>query len=361
MIRKCPLFLFFILLFCSCKSENQTSANVVDQIILSFYPQNKSSVFPSDLTIYVDLAVKPEVGKIVFSVWRDGGDVPGTISIEEIDKKFRVYFTPIERAEGTYMVYFGYGSEVTFWAFFAEGEFSPLIFRPDSMPTDGEKNFPLENTMYVSFAYAVNPDVIDEETVRLIMIKPSLEEEIVPVRMSLYSNSVVVSAGAISLSTNYRIEVTNVVSLPYQNNPGTLSYKARFRSFDFSPPYIVGCSPDFCVRQCAEVDFLRGLEIRFREDEELDELSVLDNFILEKNGRRVVFSEVYKVFDTVELIKRNSISDPIKLYIYRNKIFVDFGDGISSDAIIKIYVLPRLSDSSGNLINDFFSWCVKVI
>ncbi|MCS7212674.1 MAG: hypothetical protein NZ927_00380 [Candidatus Calescibacterium sp.] len=354
-----------ILLFCiislfvlSCKGSSSSTSSGSSFWILDFYPKDKSSLSPSDIEIYVVVDFNPVSENIKFSVWKEGEPVAGRILTEKQSKSYRIKYELIERGEGTYLVYFNYGDRATFWTFFAETTRIIPNFDKFSVPRDGYKNFPYGSSIIISEENLLNFWTIDDETV--VLKKKFLFESFdVSYDISFVPNSILVNILDYESSKNYQLDVTGVIFL--EGNPEFAHTKLNFRSVDTSRPFVKTCSPDFCIRQgsCSQIDSLSSFDIIFGDDEEIDPISVSENFIVELNGSRVIFGEIWSVYETQSLVSKNP-AGTAKLYVFPNRIYFDFGSQVDNSNI-SIYILPKLSDTSGNSIDSFFSWCINVL
>ncbi|MDQ7082981.1 MAG: hypothetical protein Q9N34_08620 [Aquificota bacterium] len=169
--------------------------------------------------------MKPEPDKIRFLLWRGGEPVPGGISVrkivkrvegvgEQVAERYRVYFEPVEFDEGTYIAYFNYAGEATFWTFSVEITRVIPEFTAFRVPKDGERNFPPEGTIVVSFQRLINIDTVDIETVR-VMKRIELGEYLpIPFESEYYyPNLIAISPGEREISTNCVVEISGVSEL----------------------------------------------------------------------------------------------------------------------------------------------------
>jgi|GEM_PF-885469 hypothetical protein len=370
-------FLLIILLgqnFISCRgnssSQENTSTKSTNSEIVEIFPPNGKGVFPEELTIYVVLRTQPSIYDVRFAVWKEGKQVAGTINISKSGDFWKVSFEPIQKEEGSYIAYFNYGLQATFWTFFAEITRQTPEFEKVQFPPDDEKNFPVEGTIFVSFEKLINPFSVDEDTVNLIKRGVAGEENI-PADISYYPNYIIISSGKRESSSNYKVSITGIVPL-FSGNPSfsVLDDSLRFRTVDIEKPYITSCLPNFCSMNssCAVVQgSISQIEIDFNENEEIDVQSVIENIqfylnTISAKNQKMKFKRIYKYFDKLELIYQDqSIYTPEwELYIYPNRVFVNLKEAISSPSEIAIYILPQFQDSSGNKINEFISWCITV-
>jgi len=191
-------FLLIILLgqnFISCRgnssSQENTSTKSTNSEIVEIFPPNGKGVFPEELTIYVVLRTQPSIYDVRFAVWKEGKQVAGTINISKSGDFWKVSFEPIQKEEGSYIAYFNYGLQATFWTFFAEITRQTPEFEKVQFPPDDEKNFPVEGTIFVSFEKLINPFSVDEDTVNLIKRGVAGEENI-PADISYYPNYIII-------------------------------------------------------------------------------------------------------------------------------------------------------------------------
>ncbi len=354
------ILVFPVLFMLSCKGSGGGSrgSEKVDKVIKELYPPHKSQVSPDGISAYVILGVQPDQQKINFMLLRNGERVVGDIKIEKTENGFLVEFVPIAQAEGTYTAFFGYGDETVLWTFFAETTKAIPLFQGFSIPKNGERNFPIQGTMALSFEVFINPETIDEQTVKLIREEVGGKEE-VRYNIAFIPNTIVISSEDMSSSTNYKISVSGLATLPSQEPfPTIFEREIDFRSIDMEKPSVNGCSPDFCIRDCSNVDELKNIEILFNENEDIDPSSFEDIYI-EVEGRRLIFREIYYVKDKVELIAKNT-SGSGKIYIFPNKILIEIEPPVENGKV-RVYILPGLSDSSGNMLKEFFAWCINVL
>jgi hypothetical protein len=363
------LSLGYIVLGCKSSNKNQTTSPI-SGIIDSFFPPKNKGIFPNELQIYVILNQKPDPQGVRFLVWRNGIQIPGKIIQEEIKEqgKYKVIFEPTEKEQGTYVVYFNYGVEAIFWTFWSEVTKTIPFFPQFSYPPHGSKNFPPGSSISISLRKAINPYTIDDETIRLIKLDISGEQDSI-FDVSYLPNSLIWLPDRMEASSNYKAVITGIVPLS-ENSPSTIHYETGFRTQDLEKPSIVSCNPKFCtLSSCDEVkgEFF-DMWIEFQKNEELLPQSVLDNFKVYvdlPSGTEIVdFSKVY-VYDvfsrSLKLILEKNLAPKRSIIIYPNKIEVRFEDLLQPPSTVRIYILPTLSDSSGNQINDFFSWCIKVV
>lgn len=350
------LVILSVFLILACKEGEK----IIPDISYGFHqvnPPDKSSVLPENFEIYVVVDFEPVLENVKFLVWREGELLPGSLNLEKVGNLYKVNYVPVEKEEGTYLAYFSYADKATFWTFFAEVTKSIPIFSKISVPYDNYKNFPPGASIFISEEKFLNFMTIDEETV-IVRKKFLFESFEVPYDISFFPNSIILNLEEYESSRNYEVEVTGLLFL--DENPGVANTKIRFRTIDMRAPYIKTCSPDFCVRQgsCSVVDSLRTFEIFFGDDEEIDPVSSSENLVVELDGQKISFGEVWAVGETSELILKNP-GGTGKLYVFPNRLYFDFGEDIPSGKI-NIYILPSLSDTSGNSINAFFSWCIDI-
>lgn len=370
-------FLLIILIsqiFTLCRGKNSSQENTAtknaNSEIVEIFPLNGKGVFPEELTIYVVLRTQPSIYDVRFTVWKEGKQVAGTINISKSGDFWKVSFEPIQKEEGSYIAYFNYGLQATFWTFFAETTSQVPEFEKNHFPPDDEKNFPVEGTIFVSFEKLINPFSVDEDTVNLIR-RGVAGDENVPADISYYPNHIIISSGKRESSSNYKVSITGVVPL-LSGNPSfsILDDSFGFRTVDIEKPYIMGCSPSFCSTKsgCAVVQgSISQIEIDFNENEEIDVQSAIENIqfylnTISAKNQKMKFKRIYKYFDKLELIYEDqSIYTPEwELYIFPNKVFVNLKDLISAPSEIAVYILPQFQDSSGNKINEFISWCITI-
>ncbi len=365
-------FMISLLLLSSCKSSDTKTQNspTGSGLIDSFFPPKNKGIFPDDLQIYVILNQKPSTQDIRFIIWRNGNQIPGRINLEEIKEqgKYKVSFEPFQKEEGTYIVYFNYGLESIFWTFWAEITRTIPLFSLSSYPPPGAKNFPVGSSISISITKPLNPYTIDDETLKLMKIDLAGEKETL-FYASYLPGSLIIIPDKMGSSSNYKVAITGIAPLD-EINPSTINYETGFRTQDLEKPSIVSCNPRFCTLSSCETikGNLFDIWIQFQENEELSFESVLDNFRITVDssvGTEIVdFSKIYlyDIFSgNLKLISEKSLTQKRSLFIYPNKIEVRFEDMIQPPSTVRIYVLPSLSDSSGNQINDFFSWCIQVV
>ena len=377
------LLVFTFVLSSSCRrgdppdSSGDIDGGDVANAILFISPPHKSRIFPQDISIYVLLSQKPDIKDIRFLVWREGQGIPGIIDVIEKkrDKRtdYKVVFTPIERKEGTYIVFFSWAGETTFWTFSAEVTKQIPDFFPSLSPSPGEKNFPLESSIFISSRNMLNIETLDKETIKLYKVIGGETKVEVPYEIEYFPNSIVIWLGERIPSTTYYLEITDVATFP-SGNPELFHEEIDFRTIDVEKPFIRTCSPDFCIRQgdCSKVkdEFADAIEITFGEREELDPVSVSKNLVVyvENNSegwiKKVGWKNVFKVFGNIEVVETNQVAEgefPAELFVFPSKVLVKLTSKLSPDMSIKIYILPEFSDSSGNTIDEFFFWCVDII
>ena len=388
-VEKVASYLYFALLFlifslvsfpsCGRDDPPEPSGDVVESnSILYISPTHKSRVFPQDISIYVLLSRKPEIKDIRFLVWREGQGLPGIIDVieeKEGNKRtdYKVVFTPIEMREGTYIVFFSWAGESTFWTFSAEITKEIPEFFPSLSPPPGEKNFPLESSIFISPSSMLNIETLDRETIKLYKVIGGGNKVEIPYEIEYFPNSIIIWPGERIPSTTYYLEITDLVIFP-SGNPELFHEEIDFRTIDVEKPFIRTCSPDFCIRQgdCSKVkdEFADAIEITFGEREELDPVSVSENLIIyiENNSegwvKKVGWKNVFKVFGNIEIVETNQVAEgefPAELFVFPSKVLVRLTSDLSPDMSIKIYMLPEFSDSSGNTIDEFFFWCVDVV
>ncbi len=374
LIISAGFIIFLTLLLSSCKSsstktqdsQNQTDSGLID----SFFPPKNKGIFPDDIQIYVILKQKPTNQDVRFIIWRNGNQIPGKIILEEIKEqgKYKVRFEPFQKEEGTYVVYFNYGLESIFWTFWAEITRTIPIFPLYSYPPSDAKNFPVGSSISISIPKPPNPYTIDEETLRFMKIDLSGEKEEL-FYASYLPGSLIIIPDKMESSSNYKVMLTGIAPID-EINPSTINYETGFRTQDLEKPSIVSCNPRFCTLSSCETikGNLFDIWVQFQENEELSFESVLDNFritIDSPSGTEIVdFSKIYlyDIFSkSLKLISEKNLPQKRSLFIYPNKIEVRFEDMIQPTSTVRIYVLPSLADSSGNQINDFFSWCIQVV
>ncbi len=367
-------FIIFLPLFSNCKSsstKDQNSQNQTDSgLIDSFFPPKNKGIFPDELQIYVILKQKPIPQDVRFIIWRNGNQISGKLMVEEIieEGKYKVIFEPFQKEEGTYVVYFNYGLESIFWTFWAEITRTIPVFPLSSYPPSDAKNFPVGSSISISITKPLNPYTIDDETLKLMKIDLAGEKEAL-FYASYLPGSLIIIPDKMESSSNYKVMITGIIPID-EINPSMINYETGFRTQDLEKPSIVSCNPRFCTLSSCEIvkGNLFDIWVQFQENEELSFESVIDNFritIDSSSGTEVVdFSKIY-LYDilskNLKLISEKNLPQKRSLFIYPNKIEVRFEDMILPTSTVRIYVLPSLADSSGNQINDFFSWCIQVV
>lgn len=354
-------YLIFATMSWSCRSDSDLSAVPSSEMgswLYEVHPKDRMSVVPETFEVYVTIGFKPVLENVKFLVWREGRFMSGKIVSEKVGNLYKIEYELVDRGEGTYLAYFAYGDRVTFWSFFAEVTRTIPIFDKLSLPKYGYKNFPFGSSIVVSEEKLMNFMTIDEETV--VLRKKFLSEGFeVPYEVSFSPNYILINLLNYEPSRTYELEITGVTF--FEDNPEFSHSSLVFRTIDTDRPYVKSCSPAFCVQtgQCILVDSIRTFEILFDENEELDPISVLENFVVEENGLREQIGELWSIGGVSELILRNP-HGTAKLYVFPNRIYFDLGRTVEKQARISIYILPRLSDTSGNSIDRFLSWCIDV-
>lgn len=349
--------LIFLVLFIGCKTSKNEASGIFSNFPIEIYPKDRSSVLPSDIKIYATIDFQPNLENIKFLVWKEGQLMVGNTRVEKDSKFYKIIYDLMDKVEGTYLVYFAYGERATFWTFFAETTKTIPKFEKLSIPRDKFKGFPYGTPIIISEEKLMNPMTIDDETV-ILKKKFLFEENYATYDISFIPNSVIINLIDYESSRNYKTEITGILFM--EGNPEFSSTTINFRTIDTDKPFVKTCSPDFCVRDgsCSSVSSIKNFEIVFGDNEELDPLSVIENLVIELNGSKVIFGEVWSVSESRNLVYKNP-SGTSKVYVFPNKIFFDFGYDVENSKI-SIYILPKLSDTSENSIDSFFSWCIDI-
>lgn len=351
------LILLVLILNCKGSKNDNQQSETFSHFPIEIYPKDRSSVLPSEIEIYAIIDFQPNLESTKFFVWKEGQLVVGNTRVEKVSKLYKIIYDLIDKSEGTYLVYFAYGERATFWTFFSETTKTIPTFEKLSIPRDKFKGFPYGTPIIISEEKLMNPMTIDDETV-ILKKKFLFEETYATYDISFLPNSVIINLIDYESSRNYKAEITGILFM--EGNPEFSSTTINFRTIDTDKPFVKTCSPDFCVRRgsCSAVSSLKNFEIIFGDNEEIDPLSVIENLVVESNGSKVIFGEVWSISESRNLIHKNA-SETSKVYVFPNRIFFDFGYDVKNSKI-SIYILPKLSDTSGNSIDSFFSWCIDV-
>ena len=369
---KFSIFAITMLISFTSSCGDEEKQEIVKLEILEVQPKPFSVFLDPVEQVLVKLNRNPSDFEL--KVWKDESEIFVVESFAERkgDEVFAVAKFQSPLSEGTYLALFE-AEDIRYFWYFSVGEKKIPSFTPRTIPKDGSKNFPYDQTVALVFEKLANPFSFDEDTLTLLKraregdFKINFEPSFNP-----SSNLLFIFLQDIEEGTYYTFSATGIFPVfeVATTSPFSMGISTTFRTVDFSPPSLVGCYPHFCASEnCISYPIpLTFLEFDFEEGEELLPESVPENIkVYRLSGSELVEYRNRKVtwFPSFEKPQKLFEEDPepgeiwIESFIYPSKVIYKFSEPISSQTI-HIFILQKLADVSGNEIGQVLKWCINI-